>query len=164
MLGSAELTALAQSVGAVLKERGETVTVAESACGGLISAALLAVPGASAYYAGGTVIYTYPSRRAFLGLTSADVEGLEPMTEAMASRFATLARQKLDADWALVELGIAGPTGSRYGIGAGNAVVGIDGPTNAARMVSTGSNDRTANMDLFARGALEFFAETLHST
>lgn len=164
MLGSAELTALAESVGAALKERGETVTVAESACGGLISAALLAVPGASAYYAGGTVIYTYPSRRAFLGMTSADVEGLEPMTEAMASRFATLARQKLDADWSLVELGIAGPTGSRYGIGAGNAVVGIDGRTSVARLVTTGTNDRAANMDLFARAALELLAENLRSS
>ena len=161
MLGSAELTALAERVGARLRDRGETVTVAESACGGLISAALLAVPGASAYYAGGTVIYTYPSRRAFLSMSSADVEGLDPMTEAMASRFAALARAKLTSDWAIAELGIAGPTGSRYGIDAGNAVIGIDGAHPTSSSVTTGSNDRAANMNAFACGALELFERVI---
>src|SRR5213596_2568333 len=52
-----ELTTLAASLGTLLKERKETIAVAESSAGGLISAALLAVPGASAYFLGGSVIY-----------------------------------------------------------------------------------------------------------
>ena len=72
----------------LLKERSETVAVAETSTGGLISSALLAVPGASAYYKGGSVIYTLASRKELLGINRAHVEGLDPMTEAMALRFA----------------------------------------------------------------------------
>ena len=53
-----QLMSLAAEVGEALKARGEKVAVAESSSGGLISAALLSVPGASAYYLGGAVVYT----------------------------------------------------------------------------------------------------------
>ena len=54
----AALVALAERVGERLKARGETIAIAESSAGGLISAALLAIPGASAYFVGGAVVYT----------------------------------------------------------------------------------------------------------
>jgi len=57
-----DLFELAAVVGEKLKARGETIAVAESSSGGLISAALLSVPGASAYYLGGAVVYTAKAR------------------------------------------------------------------------------------------------------
>jgi len=66
----------AREAAEALRAAGETVVVAESSTGGLISAALLAVPGASAYYRGGSVIYTLEARRALLGISRADVAGL----------------------------------------------------------------------------------------
>ena len=67
-----ELLTVGARVGQALSTRGETVGVAEGSGGGLVSAALLAVPGSSAYYAGGAVIYTLAANRAFLAGSGVD--------------------------------------------------------------------------------------------
>ena len=100
------LTEMSMVVAELLKEHGETVAVAETSTGGLISSALLAVPGASAYYKGGSVIYTLESRKELLGINRSHVKGLKPMTEAMALRFAEVARAQLNATWAIAELSL----------------------------------------------------------
>ena len=64
-----DLIPLAEKIAIELIARKQTIGIAESSTGGLISAALLAVPGASAYFIGGTVVYTYKSRSALLGLS-----------------------------------------------------------------------------------------------
>ena len=150
-----ELETLAASVGDRLKHAGQTVAVAESSTAGLISAALLAVPGASAYYRGGSVVYTLEARRELLGLRRADVEGLEPLTEAMVARFAERARAQLDATWGIAELGVAGPTPARYGHAAGVSVLAVDGPRPMTTMIQTGRADRVENMWAFTRAAIE---------
>ena len=109
------LTSMAEDAAVLLRERGETIVVAETSTGGLISSALLAVPGASAYYKGGSVLYTFESRRKLLDITRQDVEGLAPMSEGMVMAFARKAQDQFDATWAIAELGIAGPTGVAYG-------------------------------------------------
>ena len=121
------LTDLSGSVAELLKQNGQTVAVAESSTGGLISAGLLAVPGASSYFVGGSVVYTMASRKALLGVGRADVEGLEPLTVEMAAKFAELARIQLGTSWGLAELGAAGPTGTRYGHAPGISVIAVDG-------------------------------------
>lgn len=155
------LTQYTQRLAATLTAYKQTVTVAESSTGGLISASLLAVPGASAYFKGGSVIYTLASRKQLLRMQRDDVAGLEPMTEAMALAFAKKARLQLDATWGIAELGIAGPTGAPYGHPPGSSVIAIDGPLSSATTVQTGSTDREANMWEFTRRALEHFEETL---
>ena len=74
--------AIAAALGALLKERKQTVAVAESSAGGLISATLLAVPGASAYFLGGGVIYTQAARRGLLRVGDDAVKGIRSSTEA----------------------------------------------------------------------------------
>ena len=143
-----------QAIADQLTARGETVAVAESSTAGLISASLLAVPGASAYYRGGSVVYTLESRKQLLGITRADVEGLEPLTEAMVLRFAEIARAQLDATWGVAELGVAGPTGARYGHPPGISVLAVVGPRELSTTVATGSDDREQNMWAFAESAL----------
>ena len=76
-----ELMQLAAAVGAVLKARAETVAVSESSSGGLVSAALLAVPGASAYFLGAAVVYTGPARAALLGLPARLPEAVRSASE-----------------------------------------------------------------------------------
>jgi len=159
-----ELSDLARSVAERLTESGETVAVAESSTGGLISAALLAVPGASAYYRGGSVIYTLESRRELLGITREDVRGLEPLTEAMVARFAQLARRQLDATWAIAELGVAGPTRARYGHPPGISVLAVDGPRPRTLAVETGSDDREENMWRFTRAAMDLLFQALNDS
>lgn len=156
-----ELTPLAQSVAEKLKHREETISVTESSTGGLISAALLAIPGASAYFMGGSVVYTLPSRKKILGITRADVEGMEPLTSEMVSAFAQKARAQLETTWAIAELGVAGPTGARYGHPPGLSVLAIDGPVQLTKLVETGSADREENMWAFTQAALELLDEAL---
>ncbi len=157
-----DLWPLAAAVGARLKERGETVAVAESAAGGLISAALLSVGGASAYFRGGGVIYTRRSRGALLGIPDplpAPVE--RASTEPYALLLAEAARLNLDAVWGLGETGAAGPTGNSYGDAAGHACIAVAGPTRHVVTLETGSTDRIANMRAFAARALTLLAGAL---
>lgn len=151
----------AEKVAALLKARGETIAVAESSAGGLINAALLAVPGASAYCLGGAVIYT---RKALLGLRDmrADmVQGMTPSTEAYALFKARAIRERFGADWGLAETGAAGPTGNRYGHAAGHSCLAVAGRVERAATLETGSDDRVANMHAFAAAALQLLAQNL---
>ena len=157
----ADLTRHSAEIAMLLQERGETIAVAESSTAGLISASLLAVPGASAYFAGGSVIYTLASRRELLGIRKADVADLEPLTEAMVLRFAERARMQLDATWGIDELGVAGPTGARYGHPPGIRVIGLSGPLERSTTIQTGSADRERNMWTFTHAALQLLSTTL---
>jgi nicotinamide-nucleotide amidase len=156
-----QLTTLAEQVAATLRQGGGTVAVAEGACGGLISAALLSVPGASAYYTGGTVIYTLAASRAFIAGAVPTPPGLRGATEDFALYLARSARQKLDATWGIGEGGAAGPSGNAYGDPSGHAWVAVSGQSEATRHVLTGSDRRPDNMIAFAVAALELFAEAL---
>lgn len=153
---------LATVIAALLKRRQETLAVAESSAGGLINAALVAVPGASAYYLGGCIIYTGASR-SFLSITKEDMSGMRSATEPYARLVARRMREKLGATWALSETGAAGPTGNRYGDAAGHACIAVSGPVESAITLETGSADREANMDAFARRALEQLISALRS-
>ncbi len=153
------LTTLTAPVGARLKAADQTVCVAESSTGGLISASLLAVPGASAYFVAGAVVYSMRSRKVLMQIRSEDFEGLEPLTEAMALRFAQVARAQMNTTWAIAELGVAGPGPARYGHAAGLSVIAVDGPVSRAITVNTGSDDREGNMWAFSDAALQLLGE-----
>ncbi|MBK8199088.1 MAG: CinA family protein [Acidobacteria bacterium] len=157
------LLPLAAEIGARLKARGETVAISESSAGGLISAAILAAPGASNWYRGGGVIYTRQAFRGLLGLGKEDLGDMRSSTEPYARLLARTIRGKLDAHWGLSETGAAGPDGNPYGDAAGHTCVGLAGPGKfeASRTLETGLSDRAENMRLFARDALEFLHAAL---
>jgi PncC family amidohydrolase len=155
------LRPLAEKIAARLIARKETIAIAESSTGGLIAAALLAVPGASAYFLGGAVIYTRASRTALLGITDAEMEGKRASTEFYAMLCAKRVRERHGATWGLGETGATGPTGNRYGDAAGHSCMAVVGPTEKAVTLETGSTDRRANMDAFAKRALELLLETI---
>ncbi|MGE5202813.1 MAG: CinA family protein [Acidobacteriota bacterium] len=151
----------AETIGARLKARGETLVVAESSTGGLISAALLAVPGASAYFLGGAVVYTRQSRRELLGIPDSALASMRPSTETYALLLARTARERFGAVWAIGETGATGPTGNRYGDAAGHSCLAVVGPSERAITLETGSADRVANMGAFAAAALDLLAKSL---
>lgn len=156
------LLPLAERIGQFLISRKETIAIAESSAGGLISAALLSVPGASAYFIGGAVVYTRTSRATLLGIRESALEGIRPSTEAYARLLARSARDRLGTNWAIGETGATGPTGNRYGDAPGHACLAVCGPSEAAeasRTLETGSGDRSQNMNAFAAAALELFLE-----
>ena len=146
-----------------LIDRGDTVSVAESSTGGLISANLLSVPGASAYFQGGSVVYTLASRRAFLDLDRDRVRELKPLTEEMVAEFARAAREKLDTTWGIAELGAAGPAGTPYGHGPGVSVIAISGPCSISSTTRTSDDDRHSNMLAFTEAGLLLFRQALQA-
>lgn len=157
------LATLAERIGATLKARGDTVAVAESSAGGLVSAALLAIPGASAYFKGGAVVYSRRAGRALLGLTADDMVGMRGETEPYANFIAERIRGSHHATWGLCESGAAGPLGSPYGDLPGHVCVAVAGPVALSRTIETGDTNRPANMDVFARQLLQLFDEILQS-
>ena len=155
------LTVLGTAVGELLKVRKDTIAVSESSAGGLINAALVAVPGASAYYLGGSVVYTVKGRIALLGIGKEDVTGMRSASEPYAKLLAQRVRSNLGTTWGLSETGASGPAGNRYGDAAGHACIALSGPVDAVITVETGSADREANMWEFARRALELLESCL---
>jgi len=152
------LLPMAQQIAARLVERKETIAVAEGSAGGLISAALLAVPGASAYFVGGAVVYTGAARGALVSIGTEDMKGLRPASEPYAALLASRMRGRLNTTWGLAEAGAAGPTGNRYGDPAGHTCIAIAGPSERTLTLRTNSSDRQANMYAFAARALELLA------
>ena len=150
-----ELDARAAELGERLKARGETVAVAESSSGGLISAALLGVAGASKYYLGGAVVYTGKARMVLMDLPREAVAGMRSASEPYALLLARTARERFGATWGISETGAAGPTGNGYGDAAGHTCIAISGPMEMAITLETGESDRAANMVAFAAAALE---------
>ena len=156
-----ELEALAAEIGAALKARGEKIAVAESSSGGLISAALLSVPGASAYFMGGGVVYTAKARVLLMDIPKEALEGMRSSSEPYALLLARTQKERFGATWGISETGAEGPTGNPYGDAAGHTCVAIAGPVEAVLTIETGSSDRAANMEAFAAGALELLRRAL---
>ena len=159
-----ELSALAGAVAESLKRRSQTLAVVESSAGGLINAAFVALPGASAFYLGGCIVYTGASRTALLGIAPGEMRGLRSASEPYAKLAAHRLREKLGATWSICETGAAGPTGNRYGDAAGHACLAVSGPVEKVITLETRSADREANMQAFARRAVELLRECVAAT
>jgi nicotinamide-nucleotide amidase len=156
-----DLVAIAGKIAERLVERHETIAVAESSTGGLISAALLAVPGASAYFLGGAVVYTRDARRILTGIPDEAMKGIRSASEPYASLLASEIRQRFSSHWGLSETGAAGPSGNRYGDAAGHSCMAVRGAQSAVVTIETGSADRLANMHVFASTALNLLLQNL---
>lgn len=149
------LTSLAQTVGTLLIERKQTLAISESSSGGLISAALLSIPGASAYFMGGGVIYTHRAREVLLDIDFKEHPGVRSSSEPYALLAANTIRERLGTYWGLAETGAAGPKGNRYGDASGHTCVAVSGPVEQVITLETGLSDREENMWLFAKKSLE---------
>jgi len=157
------LSVLATRVGETLRARAETLAVVESSAGGLVSAALLTIPGASAYFRGGAVVYSRRAGRALLGLTAEDMTGMRGETEPYARFVAGRVRDSHHTTWGIAESGAAGPSGSPYGDAPGHVCLAVVGAVTVSRTIENGDTDRLRNMDVFARQLLALFDETLRA-
>jgi nicotinamide-nucleotide amidase len=156
-----ELLSLGIEIGFLLKARGETVAVAESSTGGLISAALLSVPGASAYYVGGAVVYTRRARKLLMDLPNEALIGVKSASEPYAVLLARQSQQRFAATWGISETGASGPKGNPYGDAAGHSCFAIAGPVENVMTLETGLTDRWQNMLIFSCTSLRLFAQAL---
>jgi nicotinamide-nucleotide amidase len=158
-----DLLPLAETIALRLKARRETIAIAESSTGGLVAAALLALPGASAYFLGGAVAYTRQAKLLLLGLDETALAQFRPATEPHALVLARGVQTRFTATWGLGETGATGPTGNRYGDPAGHTCLAVAGAAERAITLETGSADRLANMYAFAAAGLKLLAETIPS-
>jgi nicotinamide-nucleotide amidase len=156
-----ELFGIAGQIAAKLVARKHTIAVAESSTGGLIAAALLSVPGASAYFLGGAVVYTRDARRLLMDIPDEAMKGIRSASEPYAKLLAETARRRFATDWGLSETGATGPTGNRYGDAAGHSCMAVAGASTAVITLETGKSDRQANMHEFAKTALELLLKNL---
>ena len=150
-----KLEPMSREVAALLKANKHTVAVSESSAAGLISAALLAQGGASAYFLGGGVVYTGPARERFLDLPPHLPAEVRSSSEPYAALMAATVRYKFGTTWGLAETGAAGPTGNRYGDNAGHTCIAVSGPVSAVMTLETGSDAREDNMWAFTQTALD---------
>ena len=157
----ADQQALASEIGTLLTERGQTVAVAEATTGGLVSAALLWVPGASRYFAGGGVVYTLKSRIALAGVTPEQYANYRGTTPEMLADLAESMRVRLEATWAIGESGLAGPGPGRSGAPAGRTTLAVAGPVSRTSVIETGIDDRGENMSRFLTAALTFLRDAI---
>lgn len=156
-----ELIGIAEQIAAKLVARKQTIAVAESSAGGLIAASLLAVPGASAYFKGGAVVYTREARRILMDISDEAMKGFRSSSEPYAKLLAEQMRRRFETDWGLSETGAAGPTGNRYGDAAGHSCMAVAGAATKVITLETGSSDRAGNMQVFAKTALELLLQEL---
>jgi nicotinamide-nucleotide amidase len=156
-----DLVGIAEQIATRLVARKETIAVAESSTGGLISAALLAVPGASNYFLGSAVVYTRDARRILMGIADEDMKGIRSASEPYAKLLANRVRDRFSTDWGLSETGATGPTGNRYGDAAGHSCLAVAGAATSVMTLETGSNDRLLNMHVFASTALNLLLQRL---
>lgn len=155
------LTTLASPVATMLIARSQTLAVCESSAGGLISAALVSYPGASAYFLGSTVVYTLLARDQLIDVNGEEMEGIRPASEAYALLCARKIRAKLGSDWALAETGASGPSGNPYGDPPGHACFAVSGPIERTLTITTGNDNRENNMWIYAQQALNLLVECL---
>jgi len=152
------LASVASPAATALIAAGHSISVAESSCGGLISAALVAIPGASAYYVGGGIIYTATGGKALLPPRP---KGMQSATEAFALFEAQSIREKMASTWGIGETGASGPSGNPYGNPPGHACIAISGPIERVITLATGNSDRESNMWAFTKAALELLEAVL---
>ena len=157
-----QLAAAAAPAATALMARKQTIAVADGATGGLISAGLLTMPGATAFYLGGGVIYSFKGRDILLNLSEEALKGMRSVTEPYALLQARAIRDHFGADWGIAESGSAGPT-HPFGVHAGKSRIAVVGPggISVARPITTGNENRIANMEAFALAALELLSEVL---
>lgn len=163
-----QLAGIGAEAGALLKARKQTIAVVDGSTGGLISASLLAMPGASAFFLGGSVIYSLKGRRIALGHEPGSLRGFTSATEPYALAQARLIRERLGGDWGIAETGASGGSAHPLGVASGTSAIGLVGPggIEASTVVINESDDRLANMVVFTRAALILLRDTLaaHST
>ena len=156
------LDTLGAKVGELLTSKGQTVAVAESSTGGLISAALLAIPGASNYFRAGGVVYTRQAWEKLLNSSIKAVGGDKPLSEQTALHLANTIRKLLETDWGIGEIGATGPSGTRYGDPAGYTCIAVVGPGFEKTInLKTDNDDRVDNMWAFTQAALDLLEQAL---
>ena len=139
--------------------KGKTLATAESCTGGMIGAALTAVPGASKVYKGGIISYWSDVKQELLGVDPEDLKNLGPVSAQVAGFMADGARRALHTDYGISVTGLAGPDGDEFGKPVGTVFVGLSTRSKTVARQFRFYGDREDVRNQAARAALEFILE-----
>ncbi|BEV71279.1 MULTISPECIES: CinA family protein [unclassified Paludibacterium] len=137
-----QAAALAQRLGLQLQARAQCVATAESCTGGLISGALTAVPGSSAWFGFGFVTYSNEAKQQLLGVDGDTLRCHGAVSEATVRQMARGACRAAKADWAVAVSGVAGPGGGSADKPVGTVWFGLAGPDGDEAFVCHFDGDR----------------------
>jgi PncC family amidohydrolase len=153
---------LAAGIGEALVARGEKVAVSETTAGGLISARMLSVPGASRWFESGIVPYSSPTKFEALGMDREVAREHGAVSPQWVTATAEAMRRMTGAAWAVAESGIAGPQGSRRSPKpVGSVVIAVVGPGGARAEEHVFPGSRVQVMGQIAERALAMLSEDL---
>lgn len=143
-----------------LRRAGDTLSVAESCTGGMLAAALTAIPGASDVFWGGMISYDDAAKTRLLGVRRDTLAEHGAVSEAVVIEMAEGVRARSDTTWSLAITGIAGPGGGTPDKPVGTVWIALAGPRTAAYRYSF-SGDREAVRRASVRKALELLSANL---
>ena len=158
-----EKDTLEQIVGSLLKEKKQTLSLAESCSGGLIAHLVTSVPGSSGYFMGGVVSYSYESKTKMLGVTTETLEKFGAVSEEVVTQMALGAKKEFKTDWAVSASGIAGPDGGMEGKPVGTVWIAVAGPNGVKAKKFQFGGDRERNIAVTAITALNILRKQLLS-
>ena len=141
--------------------KGKTLVTAESCTGGMIGAALTAVPGSSAVYKGGVICYTNWVKENMLGVGREVLEQFGAVSRPVAGAMAAGARKQLQADVAVSVTGLAGPGGDDYGNPVGTVYIGFESDTKSQVKHFRFSGDRESVRRQAAEAALQIIMDNI---
>ncbi|ODV94797.1 hypothetical protein PACTADRAFT_50658 [Pachysolen tannophilus NRRL Y-2460] len=172
---------LVKEISEILIQRNETLSISEAACGGLLSAYLVSIPGASKFFQGGTLVYSLKSRLKLSGWDNKDISNYTGPSEQVVLRLARNLRIELGSTYVLSETGFAGPSITIFDKDqepscndesgeeikdeqspgkVGTVYLGISGPRGEVSCIRHTNNDnRAENMQLFAQAGLRFLLD-----
>ncbi len=156
-----EKDTLEQIVGRLLKEKKQTLSLAESCSGGLIAHLVTSVPGSSAYFMGGVVSYSYESKTKMLGVTNETLEKFGAVSEEVVTQMAIGAKKEFNTDWAVSASGIAGPDGGMEGKPVGTVWIAVAGPNGVKAKKFKFGGDRERNISVTAITSLNMLRKQL---
>jgi nicotinamide-nucleotide amidase len=154
---------LEQVVVRLLTERRRTLALAESCTGGFIGHRLTNVPGASAVFLAGLVVYSNAAKQAFLGVKAETLAAHGAVSEPVARQMAEGARARTGADYAVAVTGIAGPTGGSPEKPVGTVFLALAGPTQTMAEKRFNPWDRETFKHVTAQQALDLIRRTVTS-
>ncbi|MCP8718789.1 MAG: CinA family protein [Asgard group archaeon] len=174
-----DISIIVQEIATILRSRNQTLSISEAACGGLISAYLVSVPGASDFYIGGKLLYSLRTRLKLSGWSDTEVSNYMGPSEQVALKLARTTKYELGSTYVLSETGFAGPSTDLHlrngdskddeendekdtNLGVGTVYIGFTGPNgDACSSFHTGITDRSENMAEFAKLGLSFLLDQL---
>lgn len=165
-----EIQVLVAEIASILRSKNQTLAVSEAACGGLLSAYMVSVPGASDFYIGGKLVYLLRQRLKLSGWNDEEISQYMGPLEQVVLKLARTTKYELGLTYVLSETGFAGPTtdlhlrsdNDKGSVAVGTVYLGLSGPKgDVSSCRATGSGNRAENMVEFARLGLQFLVENL---